>query len=141
MKPLIAIVDDDKAVRDALQRMLQTLGYDTAGFASAEQFLSRAEMRRTSCLILDARMPGMTGLALHDYLVDTGFRIPTILITACPTRSEERRATANGILSYLAKPLSERLLLDTIREVLEDGGHAEGGASWPRPGRHIEDAV
>jgi FixJ family two-component response regulator len=141
MKKLIAIVDDDRAVRDALQRMLQTHGFATAVFASAEEFLSRAKVRSTFCLILDVRMPGMTGLALHDYLVGKGFRIPTILITACPTRREERRAIASGAASYLAKPLSEELLLDTIREVLEDGGQAEGAASLPRPDRHIEDLV
>jgi len=141
MKRLIVIVDDDRAVGDALQRMLQTHGFATAVFASAEQFLSRAQAHRTSCLILDVRMPGMTGLALHDHLLGTGFRIPTILITACPTRSEERRAIAGGVASYLAKPLGEELLLDTIRGVLEDGGEADGGASLPRPGRHIEDLV
>ena len=128
MEPLISIVDDDKAVRDALQRLLQAYGFATSVFASAEQFLSRAKAQSASCLILDVRMPGMTGLALHDYLVSTGCRIPTILITACPTSGERRRAIASGVVSYLAKPLSEQALLDTIREVLEDGGQADGGA-------------
>jgi FixJ family two-component response regulator len=141
MKPLIAIVDDDKAVRGALQRMLQAHGFATSVFPSAEQFLNRTRVRNTSCLILDVRMPGMTGLALHDHLVGTGFPIATILITACPTKHEQRRAIASGAAAYLAKPLSEELLLDTIRGVLEDGGQADGGASSPRPGRHIEDLV
>ena len=141
MEPLITIVDDDKAVRDALQRMLITHGFATAVFASAEQFLSRTKAHNASCLILDVRMPGMTGLALHDYLIDPGCRIPTILITACPTRGERRRAIASGVASYLAKPLSEEVLLDTIREALEDGGQAEGGASSPGPGTHTEDLI
>jgi len=135
MEPLISIVDDDKAVRDALQRLLQAYGFATAVFASAEQFLNRAEARSTACLILDVRMPGMTGLALHDYLIGTGCRIPTILITACPTSGERRRAIASGAASYLAKPLSEQVLLDTIREVLEDGGRAGGGAGVAGPDR------
>src|ERR1051326_7493200 len=105
MEPLISIVDDDQAVRDALRRMLTSHGFATAGFASAEQFLSRGKPHNVSCLILDVRMPGMTGLALHDYLVTTGCRIPTILITACPTSGEQRRAIARGVASYLAKPL------------------------------------
>jgi DNA-binding NtrC family response regulator len=138
MKKLIAIVDDDKAVGDALQRMLQTHGFATAVFASAEEFLSRAKAHRAACLILDVRMPGMTGVALHNYLVGKGFRIPTILITACPTRREERRAIANGVASYLAKPLHEQLLLDTIRGVLEDGGEADGGASFPLEGPRVK---
>ena len=126
MEPLIAIVDDDKAVRDALQRMLMSHGFAAEVFASAEQFL-RGQPPSASCLILDVRMPGMTGLALHDHLIAAGCRIPTILITACPTRGERRRAIAGGVASYLAKPLSEDDLLDSIREALEIGGHAEGG--------------
>src|SRR5258707_8491450 len=138
MEPLISIVDDDQAVRDALKRMLQSHGFATAVFASAEQFLSQAKADSIACLILDVRMPGMTGLALHDYLSSTACRIPTILITACPTSGERRRAIASGVASYLAKPLSEQVLLDTIREVLEDGGQAEGNASLPGPGTHFE---
>jgi FixJ family two-component response regulator len=134
MEPLFSIVDDDKAVRDALQRMLITHGYATAVFASAEQFLSRTKAHNASCLILAVRMPGMTGLALHDYLIAAGCQIPTILITAAPTNGERRRAIANGISSYLAKPLSEQVLLDSIRQALEDGGGAEGGVGPPGPG-------
>jgi FixJ family two-component response regulator len=141
MEPLISIVDDDKAVRDALQRLLRAHGFETTVFASAEQFLSRVKAHSASCLILDVRMPGMTGLALHDYLISTGCRIPTILITACPTSDERRRAIANGVASYLAKPLSEQVLIDTIREVLEDGGQANGGAGLPGPGTHTKDLI
>lgn len=126
MEPQIVIVDDDKEVRDALHRMLNAHDFDSEVFESAEQFLSSRQLDNVSCLILDVRMPGMTGLALHDYLMAAGCRIPTILITACPTRGERRRAIASGVASYLAKPLSEELLLDTIREALEDGRHAEG---------------
>jgi len=120
MEPLLAIVDDDRAVRDALQRLLQAHGFATSVFGSAEQFLSLADRDQVSCLILDVRMPGMTGLALYDYLIDQGCRIPTILITACPTGGERRRAIAGGAASYLAKPLSEEILLDNIREALKD---------------------
>jgi FixJ family two-component response regulator len=126
MESQIAIVDDDKEVRDALHRMLNSHDIDSKVFESAEQFLSDRQRDKTSCLILDVRMPGMTGLALHDYLMAAGCRIPTILITACPTSGERRRALAGGVASYLAKPLSEELLLATIREALEDGRHAEG---------------
>ena len=125
MEPLITIVDDDKAVRDALQRMLQSHGLTTDVFASAEEFLRILQPNGASCLILDVRMPEMTGLALHDYLIGLGYRIPTILITACPTRGERRRAIASGVASYLAKPLSEEVLLDSIREALEDSARAE----------------
>ncbi len=122
MEPLIAIVDDDKAVRDALQRMLRSHGFTADVFASAEDFLSSADPSGASCLIADVRMPGMTGIALHDYLTSRGLRVPTILITARPTSGERRRAIATGAASYLAKPLSEQILLDTVREALENGG-------------------
>ena len=128
MEPLIAIVDDDEAVGNALQRMLKSHGFATEVFASAEQFLRASQPRSASCLIFDVRMPGMTGLALHDYLIGKGCRIPTILITACPTRGERRRAIASGVASYLAKPVSEDILLGTIREALGDSRQAEGEA-------------
>jgi FixJ family two-component response regulator len=135
MRPLISIVDDADAVRDALQRMLASHGFATAVFASAEQFLSRPKSRRTSCLVLDVRMPGMTGLALHSYLIAVGCRLPTILITACPTSAERRRAIASGVAAYLVKPLREQVLLDTIRRTLEDDGRAEGAARLSGPDR------
>jgi FixJ family two-component response regulator len=139
MEPLISIVDDDKAVRDALQRMLNAHGFTTDVFASAEQFLNGPKTRRASCLILDVNMPGMTGVALHNYLIATACLIPTILITACPTSGERRRAIASGVASYLAKPLCEEVLIDTIRDALKDGGLAEDEASEPGRGTSTED--
>ena len=124
MEPLISIVDDDGPVREALQRMLRSYGFATAVFGSAEQFLNSDQPGRTSCLILDMRMPGMTGLALHQQLLAEGCRIPTILITACPTSGERDRAIAIGVVSYLAKPFNEHVLLETVREALEHGKHA-----------------
>ena len=123
MEPLISIVDDDGPVREALQRMLRSYGFATEVFGSAEQFLE-SEPGRTSCLILDVRMPGMNGLALHQHLVAEGCRIPTILITACPTSGERDRAIATGVVSYLAKPFNEHVLLETVREALEHGNQA-----------------
>jgi FixJ family two-component response regulator len=140
MEPLIAIVDDDEAVGNALQRMLKSHGFAADVFASAEQFLRGPQPSTASCLILDVRMPGMTGLALHNYLIGAGCRIPTILITACPTRGERRRAIASGAASYLAKPLSEDVLLDTIREALEDSRQTAGEARATRLGR-TEDLI
>lgn len=116
--PMIAIVDDDKAVRDALQRMLRSHGFAATAFDSAEHFLIEAGPDHTACLIADMRMPGMSGIALHDHLMSRGFRLPTILITARPSSGERRHAIEVGIASYLAKPLSEQILLDTVREAL-----------------------
>ena len=121
MEPLIAIVDDDKAVRDALQRMLRSHGLTVTVYASAESFLDSGEVACASCLIADIRLPGMTGLALHECLTARGVRLPTILITAGPTAGERQRAILLGAASYLAKPLIEQTLLDTVREALDNG--------------------
>jgi FixJ family two-component response regulator len=129
MEPLIAIIDDDAAVRDALQRLLRSHGFFTEIFASAEQFLSGTRSARASCVIADVRMPGMTGMALHDYLVSQGQLVPTILITARPTSSEQNRANANGVISYLAKPLDEQILLDTVREALANDARADAATA------------
>lgn len=123
-KPLISIVDDDRGVREALQRMLRSYGFSTAVFDSAEQFLASGRPCDESCLILDVRMPGMTGLGLHRYLIAEGCRIPIILITGSPTLGERERAMSMGVASYLTKPVDERVLLDTLREALEHGDHA-----------------
>lgn len=143
MDTLISIVDDDRGVRDALQRMLQSYGFATVAFATAEDFLAAvpaaaataapglsptstagpAERGRTSCLILDMRLPGMSGLALLRRLGAESRPIPTILITASPTDAEHRQAVAAGAFSYLAKPLAEDMLLKTIGDALA-GTHA-----------------
>lgn len=126
MEPLISIVDDDQAVRDALQRMLRSYGFMTAVFASAEQFLASDRPRDASCLILDVRMPGMTGVGLHRHLLSEGCRIPIILITGSPTNGERERAMSMGAVSYLPKPVDERVLLETLREALQHGSQAAG---------------
>ena len=124
MQPLISIIDDDRAVRDALQRMLRSYGFTTAVFASAEQFLASGRPCEEACLILDIRMPGMTGLGLYRRLISEGCRIPIILITGSPTSGERERAMSMGVVSYLAKPLDEGVLIETLREALEHGCQA-----------------
>jgi len=124
MQPLISIIDDDQAVRDALQRMLRSYGFTTAVFASAEQFLASGHPCEEACLILDVRMPGMTGLGLYRHLRSEGCRIPIILITGSPTTGERESAISLGVASYLAKPLDEHLLIETLRAALEHRSQA-----------------
>ena len=124
MQPLISIIDDDQAVRDALQRMLRSYGFTTAVFTSAEQFLASGHPCEEACLILDVRMPGMTGLGLYRHLMSEGCRIPIILITGSPTTGERESAISLGVASYLAKPLDEHLLIETLRAALEHRSQA-----------------
>ena len=118
METLISIVEDDESVRAALQRILISHGFAVAAFASAERFLESDQPYRAACLIVDVSMPGISGLRLHRQLLETGYRIPTIMITGRPTAADRDEALGAGVLSYLPKPFSEQALLDDISVAL-----------------------
>ena len=115
---LIAIVDDDYSVREALTSLVRSLGYRTMAFECAEDLLKSKRRRSFSCVIADVQMPGMTGLELHNRLVASGEPIPTILITAFPDDKARERALQAGVIGYLTKPFSEDDLLACIRSIL-----------------------
>jgi CheY-like chemotaxis protein len=117
-KPLISIVDDDESMREAVKGLMKSLGYRVAAAASGQEFLNSRHVRRTSCLITDMQMPGMTGLELHHHLSTSGKPIPTILITAYPDDSVRERALAAGVIGYLSKPFDEGDLLACICSAL-----------------------
>ena len=117
-KPLISVVDDDESMREAVRGLMKSLGYTAEAFASAEEFLNSRQVLRTSCLIADVHMPGMTGLDLHRHLVASRKTIPTILITAYPDDSVRERALGDGVACYLSKPFDENDLLACIRSSL-----------------------
>jgi FixJ family two-component response regulator len=125
---IIAIVDDDHSVREALTSLVRSLGYVAMPFDCAEDLLKSKDRRSVSCVIADVQMPGMTGLELHDRLVASGAPIPTILITAFPDESARQRALKAGVIGYLTKPFSEDDLLGCIRSTL-GRGEAAGKAS------------
>jgi sulfate adenylyltransferase subunit 2 len=128
MEPLISIVDDDEPVREALRRILVAHGLETAVFASGKQLLDSDRLPEVACLIVDVKMPEMSGLALHHRLMAAGHRIPTIMITGGPTASGRDRALAEGVLSYVPKPLSEDDLLDNVRLALARAAAGQGAA-------------
>ena len=97
---------------------MTSLGYKAQTFASAEEFLNSCQVPRTSCLIADVQMRGMTGLELHRHLVASGKTIPTILITAYPDDTVRKRALEDGVVCYLSKPFDENDLLACIRSSL-----------------------
>jgi FixJ family two-component response regulator len=114
-KPLISIVDDDETVRATTTDLINSMGFLAKAFPSAADFLKSNDLHRTSCLIADMRMPGMTGLELHIRLVQSGNAIPTILITAFPDDRDRVRARHSGVRCYLAKPFADKELLKCIR--------------------------
>ena len=117
--PLIAIVDDDDALRTSLDDLLRSLGFQTQDFRSAEAFLSANQARDPACLILDVRMPGMNGLELQRQLVAANWRIPIIFITSHVDDDARARALAAGAVAFLYKPCREEDLLKAIDVALQ----------------------
>lgn len=136
MQPLVSIIDDDKSLGDALRRMLASYGFTAVNFVSARDFLEADEQYQTGCMILDVRMPEMSGIALHEHLISEGRHIPTIIMTACPSAGERSRVLASGAVSYLAKPLSEDILLESVRDALQQhiAGESPNTCGQPEPG-------
>jgi FixJ family two-component response regulator len=118
-KTLISIIDDDDDFREALQGLMTSMGFTIEAFSSALDFLTRANIRDTSCLIVDVHMPQMTGIELRRRLVDSGYAIPTILITAYPDESVRARAMADGVIGYLTKPCNSDELLRCVATALD----------------------
>jgi FixJ family two-component response regulator len=115
---LIAIVDDDSSVREGVTDLLNSMGFVTENFESAEDFLASSLLGSTSCLITDGQMSGMTGFELHDHLVASGKRVPTILITAFPEEADRARALREGMVCYLPKPFNDNDLLGCLRSAI-----------------------
>jgi FixJ family two-component response regulator len=120
-KPVITIVDDDESVREATMSLMRALGFTSEAYPCAEDFLKSDGLQRTSCLIADVRMPGMSGLELYRRLVASGKPIPTVLITAHSDDGVRARALQAGIICYLTKPFREDDLLGCIRSALDRG--------------------
>ena len=127
MPIVIAVVDDDESVREALTGLMKSLGYRVLAFQSAEDFLKSKRRGGAACLIADVQMPGMTGPELFDRLISSGEPIPTILITAYPNETVRRRALQAGVKGYLTKPFSEDDLLGCIRCALDSRAAKERG--------------
>ena len=115
---LISIVDDDESMREALQSLLRSVGFRAETFASAEQFLQSDQIENTACLILDVRMPGMSGLELQRRLIATQCRIPIVFVTAHGDEEARSRALQEGAVEFLLKPFSEEALLNAIQVAL-----------------------
>ena len=115
---LISIVDDDESIREAIQSLLRSVGFSAKTFASAEQFLQSDQIETTACLILDVRMPGMSGLELQRRLIATQCRIPIVFVTAHGDEEARSRALQEGAVEFLLKPFSEEALLNAIQVAL-----------------------
>jgi FixJ family two-component response regulator len=114
---LIAIVDDDLSFREALESLLKLIGFRTATFASARNFLDSSQLPNVSCAILDVSMPGMDGLELQRHLVAM-HPIPIIFITDLRDAKTREQAVRAGAINFLNKPVSEETLLNALNSAL-----------------------
>jgi FixJ family two-component response regulator len=122
---LISIVEDDQPFRESMRKLLKSLGYMVEAFPSAADFLASPLLSKTACLVTDVQMPGMTGVELHRHLVDAGYAIPTILVTAYPDEVIRERALKNGVVCYLSKPVDDEHLERCLRSALQSGKPSE----------------
>jgi FixJ family two-component response regulator len=118
---LISIVEDDQPFRESMRKLMTVLGYTVESFPSAAHFLASPHLAETACLVADVHMPGITGLELHRQLVDAGYAIPTILVTAYPNEIVRNRALKEGVVCYLSKPVDDDHLDRCLRSALKCG--------------------
>ena len=116
--PLVFIVDDDPSVRKSLVRLVRTAGYDVEPFASAREFLARPQDDGPCCLVLDVRMPGLTGLDLQEALATAGHRLSIVFITGYGDVATTVKAMKGGAVDFLTKPVNDRALLSAIERAV-----------------------
>jgi RNA polymerase sigma factor (sigma-70 family) len=117
-EPVVFIVDDDASVRKGLERLVRSVGLRGKTFASAPEFLQCAASDGPSCLVLDVRMPGMSGMALQETLAAAGHHVPIIFITGHGDIAMSVRAMKAGAVDFLPKPFNDQDLLEAIQEAI-----------------------
>ena len=119
LKSAIFIVDDDPAVRDSLQQLLESIGFTVEAYGSGEELLDRGGSLDRACVLLDLKLPGLNGLEVLESLVQRPYDTSVILITGYGDETTRARALRAGAVAILQKPLRDELLLRTIRRVMK----------------------
>jgi two-component system response regulator FixJ len=136
MEQTIFVIDDDAAIRDSLRMMLEMSGYTVRDFASAQAFLSEADLAG-GCLIVDIRMPGMGGLELQEELVRRKVNIPVIVITGHGDVPLAVRAMRAGAMDFVEKPFDGERMLQSVADALEAGQRAQSRAAEAKAARDL----
>jgi FixJ family two-component response regulator len=119
---LIAVVDDDISVRESVESLLKSVGFQVAAYSSAEEFMGSARFEASDCLVLDVRLDGMSGPDLQRELKTAGYSIPIVFVTAHETEALRERMMADGAIDCLLKPFADDMLLDAVEKALGSGG-------------------
>lgn len=117
-EPVVFVVDDDVSVREALSGLLRSAGWNVETFVSAREFLARPRANVTSCLVLDVRLPGLSGLDLQQRMVEFNIEIPIIFITGHGDVPTSVKAMKAGAVEFLTKPFADKELLDAIAQAI-----------------------
>jgi FixJ family two-component response regulator len=117
--PIVFIVDDDARMRAAMQRLLRTVDLPSESFATPEEFLRHRLPNRPSCLLLDVRLPGMSGLEVQSKLIETGVSIPIIFVTSHADIPMAVKAMKSGAVEFLTKPFRDQDFIDAIQQALK----------------------
>ena len=117
--PTVFIIDDDRSMRQSIQDLVESVGLRAESFATGEEFLKRKRTDEPSCLVLDVRLPQMSGLDFQRRLAETGIQIPIIFITAHGDVPMSVRALKSGAVEFLTKPFRDQDLLDAIQQALQ----------------------
>lgn len=118
-RPTVFIVDDDSSMRDALRNLFRSVGLNVETFGAAQEFLARERSKGPGCLVLDIRLPSLSGLDLQRQLVDANTQIPIIFITAHGDIQMSVRAMKAGAVEFLTKPFRDQDLLDAVQQALD----------------------
>jgi len=118
-RPVVYVVDDDPAIRSLLIKLVKSIGLPVEAFASSQEFLSSARPEGPACLVLDVRLPGLSGLELQERLVQSGVDIPVIFITGFGNIPQSVRAMKAGAVDFLEKPFENQALLDAVNRALD----------------------
>jgi RNA polymerase sigma factor (sigma-70 family) len=117
-KSTVFVVDDDQAMRNSLKWLIESVGVAVKSFASADEFLAQYQSGRAGCLVLDVRMPGMSGLELLEHLALRNVHIPAVIITGHGDVPMAVRAMKGGAIDFIEKPFNDEALLDAIRRAI-----------------------
>lgn len=115
---MVAVVDDDASLRRSVKNLLSSAGFQVTTFESAEALLASAELTQLGCLVLDLRMPGMSGLDVVEQLAARGLSIPTVILTAHAQDETRDRCLAAGVRAFLTKPFSADALVSMVTAAL-----------------------